>query len=53
MIFTMKTETKPKLKAIKKMPPVTKPDGRPKVRQGTGRHLAFMSDTLFDDDLKG
>lgn len=23
-----------------------------KVKQGTGRHLVFMSDTLFDDDLK-
>ena len=29
-----------------------KPDGKPKVKQGTGRHIAWMSDTLFDDDLK-
>ena len=49
----MKTETKPKPKAgDKKTALSTKTDGRPKVKQGTGRHLAFMSDTLFDDDLK-
>ncbi len=34
--------------------PVTikKPDGKPKVKMGTGRNVVFMSDTLFDDDLK-
>lgn len=33
--------------------PIKKPDGKPKVKQGTGRNVLFMSDTLFDDDLKG
>ncbi len=48
----MKTEVKPNSKPAKKTATITKPDGRPKVKFGTGRHLAFMSDTLFDDDLK-
>ncbi|WP_460984108.1 hypothetical protein [Spirosoma fluminis] len=48
----MKAETKSKPKPIKNTVPITKPDGRPKVKLGTGRHLAFMSDTLFDEDLK-
>lgn len=48
----MKTETKPKAKLVKNTAPVAKLDGRPKVKFGTGRHLAFMSDTLFDEDLK-
>lgn len=29
-----------------------KPDGRPKVKLGTGIGILFTSDTLFDDDLK-
>ena len=46
----MKTATKPKEVPVKQV--MRKPEGRPKVRMGTGRHLIFMSDTLFDDDLK-
>ncbi|WP_288423849.1 hypothetical protein [uncultured Spirosoma sp.] len=30
----------------------TRPDGKPKVKMGTGKAVLFMSDTLFDDDLK-
>lgn len=41
-----------KTKTAKKTTEVRPPDGKPKVQQGTGRHLAFMSDTLFDEDLK-
>lgn len=32
--------------------PIRKPEGRPKVKQGTGSNLGYISDTLFDDDLK-
>ncbi|WP_020604698.1 hypothetical protein [Spirosoma spitsbergense] len=47
----MKATTKGASQPIK---PVTtkKPDGKPKVKLGTGRNVLFMSDTLFDDDLK-
>jgi hypothetical protein len=46
----MKTATKPKVVPVKQV--MREPEGRPKVRMGTMRHLIFMSDTLFDDDLK-
>lgn len=50
-------KTKPKSPAskpvTKKKPTVAPLDGRPKVKMGTGRHVIFMSDTLFDEDLKG
>ncbi len=35
-----------------KKPATTRPDGKPKVKMGTGKAVLFMSDTLFDDDLK-
>jgi hypothetical protein len=48
---TMKTATKPKeVPFVKQV--MRAPEGRPKVKQGTGRFIAYMSDTLFDDDLK-
>ena len=31
---------------------IRKPEGSPKIVLGTGRHLAYISDTLFDEDLK-
>lgn len=46
----MKTATKAKEVPVKQV--MRKPEGRPKVRMGTARHLIFMSETLFDDDLK-
>ncbi len=46
----MKTSTKPKEVPVKQV--MRAPEGRPKVKLGGGRHLMFMSDTLFDDDLK-
>ena len=49
----MKTKTKslaPKVTPEKK-PTATRQDGKPKVKLGTGRHLAYVSDTLFDEDL--
>ncbi len=46
----MKTATKPKEVPVKQV--MRAPEGRPKVKQGAGRHLMYMSDTLFDDDLK-
>ena len=46
----MKTATKPKEMPVKQT--MRPPEGRPKVKQGGGRHIMFMSDTLFDDDLK-
>ena len=49
-IKTMKTATKQKEVPVKQV--MRKPEGRPKVRMGTGRHIAYISDTLFDDDLK-
>lgn len=48
----MKTEAKPNSKPAKKTATITKPEGKPKIVLGTGKHLAFISDTLFDDDLK-
>ncbi|WP_460906174.1 hypothetical protein [Spirosoma areae] len=44
-------KTKPKSPTPKSATP-KKPDGRPKVKLGTGRNVLFTSDTLFDDDLK-
>jgi hypothetical protein len=49
-IKAMKTATKPKVVPVKQV--MREPEGRPKVKMGTMRHLIFMSDTLFDDDLK-
>jgi hypothetical protein len=46
----MKTATKQKEVPVKQV--MREPEGRPKVKQGGGRHLMFMSDTLFDEDLK-
>lgn len=57
----MSTDTKPKtatknLTSVKKSntvrPNMAQPYGKPKIVLGTGRHLAFVSDNLFDDDLK-
>jgi hypothetical protein len=31
----------------------SKPEVPLKIIQGGGRHLGYISDTLFDDDLKG
>ena len=47
----MRTATKPKTEA-KNLVSVKRPEGKPKIVLGTGKHLAFVSDTLFDDDLK-
>ncbi len=52
----MRTATKPKTEAknrvsVKKSN-AAQPEGKPKIVLGTGKHLAFVSDTLFDDDLK-
>lgn len=48
-------KTKPKSTTSKqtasKKPTVAPLDGKPKVKLGTGRHLAYVSDTLFDEDL--
>lgn len=46
----MKTATKPNVVPVKQV--MRKPEGRPKVKLGAGRHIAYISDTLFDDDLK-
>ncbi len=46
----MKTATKPKEMPVKQT--MRPPEGRPKVKFGTMRHIAYISDTLFDDDLK-
>jgi len=52
----MRTATKPKTEAKNlasvKKPNAARPEGKPKIVLGTGKHLAFVSDTLFDDDLK-
>jgi len=40
-----------KLKTEKKVTAETKPNPFPPMKLGTGRHLAYISDTLFDDDL--
>jgi hypothetical protein len=42
---TINTKTKP-------AEAVRKPEGLPKVKMGTGSKLGYVSDTLFDDDLK-
>ena len=47
----MRTATKPKIGA-KKLASAKRPGGKPKIVLGTGKHLAFVSDTLFDEDLK-
>lgn len=31
---------------------VRKPEGLPKVKLGTGKNVLWMSETLFDEDLK-
>ena len=49
-VKTIKTATKPKELPVKQV--MRKPEGRLKVKMGTMRHLIFMSDTLFDNDLK-
>lgn len=41
----------PKSAAVKKSYQ-TWTDGKPKVIQGMGRNVAYMADTLFDDDLR-
>lgn len=47
----MKTATKPK-NTTKNDSSVRKPEGAPKIVLGTGRNLGYISDTLFDEDLK-
>ena len=47
----MKTTTKTKSVATRTTV-IRKPEGLPKVVFGTGRNLGFMSETLFDEDLK-
>ena len=49
-IKAMKTATKLKEVPVKKV--IRTPEDRTKIKMGTMRHLIFMSDTLFDDDLK-
>jgi hypothetical protein len=46
----MKT-TKPTT-ATTKATTTRKPEGLPKIVLGAGRNLAYISDTLFDEDLK-
>jgi len=49
----MKTETKPEAaNNTKTGNSVRKPEGAPKIILGTGRNLGYISDTLFDEDLK-
>ena len=43
-----KSAAEPKIKTIS----TRKPEGRPKVKLGTGTKVLWTSDTLFDDDLK-
>jgi hypothetical protein len=47
----MKTAAKPKTTS-KTGSSVRKPEGTPKIVLGTGRNLGYISDTLFDEDLK-
>lgn len=47
----MKTATKAKA-ATNTGSSVRKPKGTPKIILGTGRNLGYISDTLFDEDLK-
>ena len=47
------TKTKGATKGVtKSVDTVKKPDGLRKAVLGTGRHLGYISDTLFDEDLK-
>ena len=48
---TMKGLTKPKT-SNKTTKSIRKPEGSPKVIFGGGRNLGYISDTLFDEDLK-
>ena len=50
-LLTMKATVKSASQPIK-LVTTKKPDEKPKVKLGTGRNVVFMSDTLFDDDLK-
>lgn len=43
--------TKVKAKTEKKAKLENKPNPFPPMKLGTGRHLAYISDTLFDEDL--
>lgn len=47
----MKSAAKPKT-IIKNGSSIRKPEGAPKIVLGTGRNLGYISDTLFDEDLK-
>ena len=47
----MKATTKDKNKE-KMVSDTKKPDAPRKIVVGAGRHLAYISDTLFDEDLK-
>ena len=40
------------VKSAPKPASTKKLDVKQRVKQGTGRNVIFMSDTLFDDDLK-
>jgi len=44
-----KTEKKP---SERPAAPIRKKDPKKKIELGTGRHLGYVSDTLFDDDLE-
>jgi hypothetical protein len=50
---TLKTKKRSQTQKVIKVNHQKKPDGPPKVIQGGGRYLGFISDTLFDEDLKG
>ena len=47
----MKTLSKEKV-VTKKETINKKPEGLPKITLGIGRNLAFISDNLFEEDLK-
>ena len=47
----MKVSTKAK-ETNKKINSIRKPEGSPKIIFGGGRNFGYMSDTLFDEDLK-
>ena len=47
----MKATTKDKNKE-KMVSDIKKPDAPRKIVVGAGRHLAYISDTLFDEDLR-
>ncbi len=44
-----KTKEKP---STKPAAVVRKPDPKKKIELGLGRHLVYMSETLFDEDLE-